>query len=232
MQRRIVAVLGLLGPMLALAGCVSLKRTPEARFFALRPTAEPAPAARAGGNVGEVGVLAVRIPRHLQRPQLVVWRSPSELAIDEFVRWAEPLDVALQQVLADDLAAELPDHRVVRRPWPARTELLCRVLVELSAFGMQESREVQLEGRWALLPADRELPLESRAVALSRGPLPAGTAADPGATVEILNQLVDELAQQIATAIRELPPQTSPEPEPTHPPADAAAGPAAPGADR
>ncbi len=232
MTRRIVAVLGLLWPMLLLAGCVSLKRTPEARFFALRPIADRAPAAPVGAYVGEVGVLAVRIPRHLERPQLVVWRSPSELAIDEFVRWAEPLDVALQQVLTDDLAARLPDHRVVRRPWPARTGLLCRVFVELSAFGMQENREVRLSGRWALLGAHHELPLVSRTVDLFRGPLPAGTAADPGATVEILNQLVDELGRQIATAIRELPAEPPEEPEPAHLPADPAPGQAAPGTQR
>jgi uncharacterized protein len=212
MLRRIALVLALAGEMLALAGCVSLKRTPEARYFALRSVTDLAQASPGESRAGVVGVTEVRVPRHLARQQLVIWSSPSELRIDEFARWAEPLDVALQQTLADDLAARLPGFRVVRRPWPSQTDLRCRVSLEISAFGMQETREVRLAGRWVLLPAKDEQPLVSRTVALARGPLPPEAAADPGATVEILNELVAELSGSIATAIRELPAEERAEP--------------------
>ena len=98
--RRVVALLA----AGVLAGCVSLKRTPEARFFALRPVAErpasPAPSDR-GGDI--VGVLPVSLPGLLERPQLVAWSGPGEVRIDEFLRWAEPLDASVQRVLSDDL---------------------------------------------------------------------------------------------------------------------------------
>jgi uncharacterized protein len=93
----------------ALAGCVSLKRTAEARFFTLRPVAErpTTPAANNPGG-GVVAVLPVSLPSFLERPQLVAWTGPGEVPIDEFLRWAEPLDASAQRVLADDLARLLP----------------------------------------------------------------------------------------------------------------------------
>ena len=110
----------------ALAGCVSLKRTPEARFFALRPVAERPRAETPGTPMAEdgasiVGVLPVLLPGPLERPQLVTWSGPGEVRIDEFLRWAEPLDSGIVRVLVEDLATLLPSQRVIRAPWSGST---------------------------------------------------------------------------------------------------------------
>jgi uncharacterized protein len=202
MRTRLLVALAVAG--LALGGCVSLKRTPEARFFVLRSVVEPAPPA--SETAGLVGVLPVRLPGHLDRPQLVTWKAPNELRIDEFLRWAEPLDLGLVRTLAENLDALLPDHRVVRSPWPAGVEPRCRVMVGLRLFGLQDNGEVRLEGRWALLPASDERPLNWGLASLRRGPLATGPAgSDPGAGVEAMSELLGDLGRQIATAIRKLP---------------------------
>ena len=69
MRTRLSAFVGLAGLVLV-AGCVSLKRTPEARFFVLQSLAQPAAQGRQE-PIGIVGVEAVRLPGHLDRPQLV-----------------------------------------------------------------------------------------------------------------------------------------------------------------
>ena len=106
----------------ALAGCVSLKRTAEPRYFALRPVAGTPPVAAsvapASADVAlVVGVLPLALPGHLERPQFVSWIGPDEMRIDQFVRWAEPLASGALRVLADDLATVLPvasgDHGAV-----------------------------------------------------------------------------------------------------------------------
>ena len=174
------------------AGCVSLKRTPEARFFVLRSVAEPArlrPAADA--RRGFVGVMPVRLPGHLDRPQLVTWTAPGELRIDEFLRWGEPLDPGFTRTLAENLGTLLPEHFVARSPWRASAVPRCRVVTELRVFGLQPNGEVRLDGRWALLPAHGEQPLARGSASLSRGPLTGGPAgADPGAEVDAMSELV------------------------------------------
>ena len=188
------------------AGCVSLKRTPEARFFVLHSVAQP-PASPAGDvRRGFVGVMPVRLPGHLDRPQLVTWTAPGELRIDEFLRWGEPLDTGFTRTLAENLATLLPEHSVARSPWRSSAVLRCRVITDLRVFGLQANGEVRLDGRWALLPAKGEQPLARGSASLSRGPLATGpTGVDPGAEVEAMSELVAELSREIAAAVRALP---------------------------
>jgi uncharacterized lipoprotein YmbA len=207
MRTRLLSVLAL-GLAASVGGCVSLKRTPEARFFVLRSLVEPAPPSTAPGNPGLVGVLPVLLPGHLDRPQLVTWSGPGELRIDEFLRWAEPLDVGIHRVVGENLDGLLPAYRVVRAPWPAATPLLCRVRLELARVGPQETGEVLLEGRWALLPARSERPYVVRAVSLRRTPGAGATAAaDPAAGVEAIDRLLADLSREIAAAVQALPPE-------------------------
>ena len=206
MRPRLLAFLATTGLAMALAGCVSLKRTPEARFFVLRPLAEAPAATDTSATAGLVGLLPVVLPGYLDRPQLVSWVAPGELRIDEYLRWAEPLDAGLLRTLAANLDVCLPGSRVIRSPWPSTARLRCRVRLELQRFGPQTSGEVRLEGRFALLPTDGERPLVARPVAFMRGPLavsPAGV--DPMAGVEAMSDLLADLAREIAAAVGALP---------------------------
>jgi uncharacterized lipoprotein YmbA len=206
-RTRRLAVLAVAGLAAALPACVSLKRTPEARFFALRTLAE-APAAEVVSHPALVGLLPVVLPGYLERPQLATWVGPGELRIDEFLRWAEPLDAGLARTLAANLEVLLPQSRVIRSPWPAAAPVRCRVRVELQRFGPQATGQVVLEGRFALLPRDGERPLLVRPVSLERGPL--GTAAqgvDAVAGVDAMSELVADLARGIAAAFGTLPPE-------------------------
>lgn len=185
-------------------GCVGLSRSPSARFFVLRPLAEPVPAGEA--NRGLVGVMPVRIPDHLERPQLVTWIAPGELHIDEFLRWGEPLDAGLLRTLSENLQALLPEYFVLRSPWPSRAAPTCRVVAELTTFGLQPDGGVLLEGRWALLPPAAERPLVTRSARLRRGPLPAGpSGSNPTAQMDALSELIADLSREIAAAVRALP---------------------------
>ena len=189
------------------AGCVSLKRTPEARFFVLRALAESPSPASAQARQGLVGVMTVRLPGHLDRPQLVTWSAAGELRIDEFLRWGEPLHAGFTRTLAENLQVLLPEHVVARAPWRSTAVPRCRVVTELRVFGLQPDGTVRLEGRWALLPAGDEMPLARGNASLSRGPLrrtPSGI--DPGAEVDAMSELIADLSRDVARAALALPP--------------------------
>ena len=188
----------------ALAGCVSLKRTAEPRYFALRPVAGTPPAAAwvapASAEVALVlGVLPLALPGHLERPQLVSWIGPDEMRIDQFVRWAEPLASGALRVLANDLATALPGLRVITAPWPASAAPQCRVRVAVDRFGLQPDGAVTLSGRFVVLPGSGERPLVTRAVDLRRPPDPG--PRDPANAVEAMSALLADLAAEIAKAV-------------------------------
>jgi len=212
MRTRVASVLALLTVGAGLPACVSFKRSPDARFFVLRSVAEPAPTPAPVETLGVVGVLPVSVPGALRRPQIVRWRGPDEVALDEFVRWGEPLDAGATRTLAEDLAVRLPEYRVMERPWPGWTKLRCRVAVELSVFGLQGDGHVVLEGRWSLLPDGSERPLVMQTVDLRSAPAPSPGAGDPGAEVDAMSRLLADLSLRIAGAIRALPAEAG-EPE-------------------
>ncbi len=196
--------------LLALAGCVPLQRTPEPRFFVLRSLAAPVPPLAlpvpAGNGDRPLAVLGVRIPDHLERPQLVVWAAPNELRIDEFLRWAEPLDAGITRTLAEDLAALRPGDRVLRDPWPASSRPRCRVATELRVFGTQPDGRVTVEGGYTLLAAAEDRALVRRSFAFSR---PAQTGAwEPARAVEAMSDLLVDLAADVAAALDRLPPES------------------------
>ena len=205
-RSRLLALVAAAALVAALAACVSLKRTPEARFFVLRAVAEGPAAQVTAPAPSLVGLLRVALPGYLERPQLITWVAPGELRIDEYLRWAEPLDAGLQRTLAANLQALLPDARVIRSPWPSSARLGARVRVELQRFGPQAGGEVVLEGRFAVLPADGERPLAARPVALKRGPLGPAPGVDAAAGVDAMSELVADLAREIAAALGSLPP--------------------------
>jgi len=207
--------LALVVAALTLWGCVSLKRTPEARFFALRSTAEPSPTPARASEPGLVGVLPVLLPAYLERPQVVTWAAPGEVRIDEFLRWAEPLDVAVSRVISENLGALLPSLRVVRAPWGALTPLRCRVRLELARFGPQPGGEVDLAGRWALLPGRGEQPLVARVFDQRRDPPAGGDGrSDPNRQVEAMSALLGEWSREIAAEVLALPPAEPNGPKP------------------
>jgi uncharacterized lipoprotein YmbA len=207
MRTRLSATLALAGLVLASAGCVSLKRTPEARFFVLESLVEAGPAPLGEAPTAVIGVEAVRLPGHLARPQIVTWTAKNELAIDEFVRWAEPLEDGITRTLQEDLATLLPDTMIVRRPWSGDTETRCRVRVSLRVFGLQRDGMVKLEGRWTLLPDRGGLALAQQPVSLQRGPVSSVGGAPPATGVDLMSELIADLSRQIAAAIRALPPE-------------------------
>jgi uncharacterized lipoprotein YmbA len=208
MRNWLSATLVLAGLVLVLAGCVSLKRTEEARFFVLQSLVEPPAAAQE--PVALVGVENVRLPGHLERPQLVTWTAPGELQVDEFLRWAEPLEDGVTRTLAENLAALLPDHQVVRRPWAGDIETRCRVRVALRQFGLQRDGTVRLSGQFRLLPGRGDLARVLRSVSLARGVSSGAAEAPPDPGVDAMNELIEQLSRQIAEAIRALPPEEEP----------------------
>jgi uncharacterized lipoprotein YmbA len=208
MRTPVPAAVVLAGLALVAVGCVSLKRSPEARFFVLQSEINPG-ATPSSGNAPEgiVGLENVLLPGHLMRPQLVTWQGPGELAVDEFLRWAEPLEDGVSRTLGEDLAGLLPHYQIVRRPWRGDTRTRCRVEVVLEMFGLQRDGKVVLQGRFRLLPDKGELAFVQQPVRLERGPLTGGAEREAATGVDAMSGLIADLSREIAQAIQALPPE-------------------------
>jgi hypothetical protein len=200
MRARTTAVLvPALAGLVLLTGCV-LKRSKNAQVFVLEPVAARGAAAPADAPVAVVGVLKVTVPGWIDRPQMVTRAVGSQIVTDEFARWGEPIARGAQRVLAENLAALLPERRVVRAPFPPREPVEWRVDVAITELARQADGTVLLEALWAVLGKKGEVLVQRR----STHPATPSAAGAPGTAAGASDALA-ELSREIAGALRALP---------------------------
>jgi uncharacterized protein len=197
MRSRVVAALALL-----CAGCL-VGRSREARTFVLDPLAARGAASPAPAPASVVGVAKVTVPGWIDRPQVTARGPAGEILTDDFSRWGEPIAKGIQRVLAENLAALLPDRRVVTTPFAAGDTIDHRLEVTLVEAARQADGSVLLDARWDVVGSSGEVLLRRRSSHRAEG-LAAGAAGAVAGASEALAALSREIAEAVAT----LPPRT------------------------
>ena len=177
------------------AGCLSLKPQPDpARFYVLSATVAE-PEARQPGSL--VGVGPVTLPGYLRHSQILTRYDDHKMSLAESSRWAEPLEPMVARVLRDDLAAALGAERGLEYPWSRSFSPSPVVEVDFESFERDSTGTARLDARWrvrngAIMRAGRTRLTE-----------PSTSASNEDA-VAALSRVLGRLAQEIATAAREL----------------------------
>jgi uncharacterized protein len=186
-RRPIIALAALL-----LANCGS---SPKTQYFTLAPV--PASEQKAAIR-SPVTVAAVHVPPALDRQEMVRQAGANRVDIREEDRWTAPLGDMIREVLARDLAARLPEDKIIvpEAPAPPHT---AQIVVSLVQFGPDATGKVVLDGDWSLLDGDRQKLLLRHSVALETAV--SGRGADGQAAA--MSQLVGQLAQHIAATLGE-----------------------------
>jgi len=146
-----------------------------------------------------IGVGPITLPKYLDRPQIVTRASRNQLALGEFDRWAEPLRDNISRVLAENLARLIPTDHLLLQAWPRSVTLDYQVTVEVLQFDGWLGGESTLLARWSILDG-AEHELFNRMVHLHA---PTG-GRDYEALVVVMNQMIETLSRDIATAIQRL----------------------------
>jgi uncharacterized lipoprotein YmbA len=132
--------------LLTAGGCGSK----QARFYMLSSSVDAGAASSVrGGTV--LGVGPVTLPDYLIRYEIVTRKGPSEMVFAEFNRWAEPLDETMVRVLAENLAALLPDADVRAYPYVQSEDIDYRIRVEVRSFELHPDGNVHLVALWRLM---------------------------------------------------------------------------------
>lgn len=176
-----------------LGGCFG--RAAPNEFLLLKPLAATRRAANANPAAPVIGLGPVHFPLYLDRPQFVVETQPGHLALREDLRWAQDLSANFVDVLAEDLAARVPEARVVVHPWPRTQPVDWKLVVRVQQFHVDASNTALLDARWEVYRPDGLATLGR-----SRQRVPV-----IGSTVAALSQAVDRLAAEVAEALRRIP---------------------------
>ena len=202
MRARALAVLvSTLAVGLVLGGCV-LKQSRPAQTYVLDSLAAPGTAAPRETPLGVVGILKVTVPGWIDRPQVTGRAASGQIVTDEFARWGEPIGRGIQRVVAENLAALLPDRRVVAAPFAPSQAIDRRVDLGITEAARQADGSVLVEARWAVLGPKGGTLVQHRS---SHRASP--TALGPAGAVAGASEALASLSRDIAEALKALPPR-------------------------
>lgn len=183
--------------ILLLAGCIGTGRTPQSKFYGIRPVSQAEEALTAYKGIS-IGIEEVKVPAYMDKPQIVTERKNSpELNISELNRWSEPLSSMLQRTIADDMAVYLP--RALVKPKNYGREIFdYTVFVEINKFGGIFGENAVLEAWWSV--SDKNGRILAREQTYLTVPLGDGYEV----LVEKQSLMVGEFSKQIAEKIIQL----------------------------
>lgn len=180
----------------AAAGCGT---TPKAHFYTLSavPVAVRSAAPSAAGYGVTVGPITV--PEAVDRPQIVVRLSPSQVEISELHRWAAPLKSEIPRVIAEHLTHLLDTARVWAYPGAAGLESDYRVLLDVERFDSTLGDGVAVDALWTVRRVSGGAPRSGRSSVRERT---AGEGYD--GLVAAHERALAAVSRDLAQAIREL----------------------------
>jgi len=150
-----------------------------------------------------LGLELVELPKYLKGQRIVLQKTSHELEMAKGQRWAEPLTDNFSRVLAGNLAQRLGVAQVYLYPrqTPPHTDLVVKVLV--NHFIGSPTTGVTLDAHWSLRnPAQPDAPVPSNHTVLHQ--TTAALPTDTQVMVATMSNLIAQLADQIATDVRQI----------------------------
>jgi len=193
-----VRCLLLLSVLLVLAGCGS-RATQYYVLDMTEPDGKPAvESAQATPEKGmTVSIRQVDIPPYLDSPRMVLRDNGNHLKIAEYHQWGGHLRDNIARIMADNLAARLPDASISMAPFPGSARADLAVLLDIRQFERMPDGYVHLQIQWHV--QGREGGLKSRLEHLqSRIRMEEG---DYAGMASLMSALLGQLSDRIAEAI-------------------------------
>jgi uncharacterized lipoprotein YmbA len=131
-------------------GCRSA--TPPANFYTLTPMpmtkmAEPDQTIL---NDIKIGIGPLRLPKVLERPQIVTRPSPSRVELAEFQRWGGYLSEDFLNVVTENISILIGTNQVLKYPWSDKLKPTYRIEFDVHQFDGRLGDSVLLKVTWII----------------------------------------------------------------------------------
>ena len=183
----------------------------EPRQLALAAAPESpsgAPAAQRRAAATTIGVVPVTVAQYIDRPEIIVRRTPNELQILENDRWAEPVGTTATRALVENLSVLLQHSRISPLPLRGTHRPTYELSLDLTAFEVDESGAAVLAGDWTLVDSATGGPRASgrinKSIAVGRE---VGGDAIAAAMSRNLVEASQDIAREIAAVTAPPPPE-------------------------
>lgn len=193
MTRNLQTLLLALGCAALLAACGS---SPRHNFYLLSAdTTTPGT-----GESPSIGVGPVAVPEYLARSNLVYEQEGNALTVSDTEHWAEPLPDGIARVVALNLSSLLDTHEVRMAPFNPARRPDYGVKIGVLALDSDDAG-AELVAEWLVYRPDGGAPVARRISRLRMDS--ADGALEPAAVPGAYSELLLQLSEEIAAAVRE-----------------------------
>ncbi|MCI0734351.1 MAG: PqiC family protein, partial [Methylococcaceae bacterium] len=119
----------------------------------LNPVSSPAASIRLPQNTGVIGLGPVRIPKYLDRPQVVTRTDRNRIGIDDAHQWAGPLKEDVARVIRENLSLLLGGHHTIAYPWKNTEGVAYQIQITIQRLDV-ENRLAVLQADWSIADLD------------------------------------------------------------------------------
>ncbi len=144
-----------------------------------------------------LGLGPIRVPKYLERPQIVTRISPHEINLAEFHKWGAPLKENVSQVLEENLSELLVTDKIITYPWNRSKLPGYQLALDIIQFDGTKNQEAIFKVRWALAKGEATNILYKKTSQFSE----VTRGSDYEALVEAMSRMLVTFSQEIADAI-------------------------------
>ena len=198
MKAGILRLCGILLSGIVVLLLVACGTTAPTRFYLMSPMPDTGQdASTVEKKDVSIALSPVKLPEHLNRPQMVTRQSGHQVRVDEFNRWAEPLDVQVTEILAENLSLLLGTEGVVITNRFKQADFDFHLSVKFIRLDGWPQKEAVLSCRWYLGTGDGPAGVHPRRFSITR----AVEGSDTPDLVATLSHLLADLSREIAREI-------------------------------
>ncbi len=184
---------------LVASGCLMGRNTVTPRQFVLSPIATP-PTTEAFAKPPGIGVALVRVPGYLQRASMAVRKDNNEIVYLDAAVWAERLDSLIQRSLAENLSTLVPTDSIRLSSW-LKDEVSRAVSVTIERLDVNPEGQGTLVAWWRVTSSEGSKTYKDGEIRITQKPGSPGV--HPEGVADTVSQLVAQMSQVLAQAVRE-----------------------------
>ena len=184
---------------LVASGCLMGRNTVTPRQFVLSPIATP-PTTGAFAKPPGIGVGLVRVPGYLQRASMAVRKDNNEIVYLDAAVWAERLDSLIQRSLAENLSTLVPTDSIRLSSW-LKDEVHRAVFVTIERLDVTPEGQGTLVAWWRVTSSEGSKTYKDGEIRITQKPV--STGVHPEGVADTVSQLVAQMSQVLAQAVRE-----------------------------
>ena len=197
-QSRILLILHCILIQALISGCVGNQS--ETSFYVLNSISGPPDSILLPANFGVIGIGPLRIPKYLDRPEIVTRYEQNGIRINEFHQWAGPLKDNVATVVGKNLSLLLGEQNTVRYPWRNSTGVQFQIRINIQRLDV-EDRLAVLSADWTIADIKRRSTSVSHRTNVE---IPVSGDSYPDKVIginEVLNQFSLEIARSFVRYI-------------------------------